>query len=63
MTGDTAAVVGSAVAAVATGRIKFALDFVQGDVVAPVRELAVRAIAIFAGRFQFSFVGVTVAAE
>jgi hypothetical protein len=56
-------VIGSAVTAVAAGRIKFAFDLVQGHEVAAVRHLHVRAVAVFYGRLHFDLVGMAVGAE
>ena len=61
--GNAAFVVGSAMAAVAAGRVKFAFDFVQGDVVATMLKVTVRAVAVAGGGFHFHLVGVAVVAE
>ena len=63
VTGDAAFVIGSAVTAVAAGRVKFSFDPVQGKEVAAVLEFPVRTIAIAGGRLHFDLVGVAVVAE
>ena len=63
MAGDTSFVVGSAVTAVAAGRVEFAFDLVQGHEVAAMRHFAVRTVTIFQGRLHFDLVGVAIAAE
>ena len=63
MTRAAAFVIASAVAAVATGRIKFSFDLVQGYEVAAMLEFPVGAVAIAGGRFHFDLVGVAVVAE
>jgi len=59
----TTFVIASAVAAVATARVKFPFNFVQGYVVATVRHVAIRTVAVFYRRVHFDLVGVAVVAE
>ena len=63
MASDAAFVVAPAVAAVATGRVKFSFDLVQGYEVATMLEFPVGAVAIAGGRFHFDLVGMAVVAE
>ena len=53
-------VVGSAMAAITTCRIKFALDPVESHVISPVLHLPVRTITVFCGRFHLGLVCMTV---
>ena len=63
MTGYAAFVVGSAVAAIAAGRVEFPFNFVQSDVVAAMLEVTVGTVAIAGGWFHFHLVGMAVVAE
>ena len=63
MASHAALVVAPAVAAVAAGRVKFALYLVQGDEVAAMLEFPVRTVAIASGRFHFDLVGMAVITE
>jgi hypothetical protein len=63
VTGDAAFVVGSAVTAVATGRVKLSFNFVHGNEVAAMLEFPVWSVAITDGRLHFNLVGVAVIAE
>lgn len=63
MAGNAALIISSAVAAVATGRVKFSFDLVHGDEVAPVLELPVGTVAVDDRRFHLHLVGVTVGTE
>jgi len=61
--GDAAFIVGTSMAAIAAGRIEFALDLVQGHEVSTMRHVTVRPVAILDGRFHLDLIGVTVVAE
>ena len=63
MTGDAALVVGSAVTAVATGRIEFSFDLVHGNKVAAMLEFPVRTFAIAGRRLHFNLIGMAVSAK
>lgn len=63
VTGDATLVVGSAVAAVATGRVELSFNLVQGDEVAAMLHFTVRPVAVACGGLHFHLVGVAVVAE
>lgn len=59
----TAFIIGSAMTAVAAGRIKLPLNLVQCHKITTVLEFTVRAIAIDSRRLHLNFIGVAVIAE
>lgn len=63
MAGDATVVIGSAVAAVAAGRVKLPLNLMQGYEVASVLEFPVRPLAVAGGRFHLGLISVAVSAE
>jgi hypothetical protein len=63
MAGNTAFVVGSAVAAIAAGGIKFAFNLVHGYEIATMLKFTIRAITVSGRWFHFYFIGVAVITE
>ena len=63
MASDTSFIVGPAVAAIAAGWVKLPLNLVQGNEIAAVLKVTIRAVAVSRGRLHFNLVGVTVIAE
>lgn len=63
MASHAALVVGSAVATVAAGRVKFSFDLVHCHEVATVRHFTVRTVAVFNRRLHFNLIGVAVITE
>jgi len=61
--GDAAFVVGTAMAAVAAGRIELAFDLVQRHEVSAVRHITIGTIAVFKRRLHLDLVGVAIIAE
>jgi len=60
---DAPLVVGSAMAAVATGRVKLPFNLVQGQEISPVRHGPVRTVAVFDRGLYFRLIGMAVRAK
>jgi hypothetical protein len=63
VTDDALLVVGTAVTAITTCRINFTVYLVSGQVITPVNQFPVRAVAELCGRLDFQVCGVAVVAE
>jgi hypothetical protein len=63
VTGYAAFVVGSAVAAIATGWVKFAFNLVKCRKITSMRHLPVGAVTVFNGWFHLGLIGVAIGAK